>query len=277
MRGLLNPRAPRHPVLAIAVARGITELELSEILSRRFYPSPPCASKPFAPYSGVPSTLTIAEFSTCVTDFRAVREWLPRSRRQAPGIDRTPSVERYCPRSGQWVVVRRMNRKRSDAAACALKSRVYVCGGFNGRRCLDSAEEYTPETDSWSFVHSLPFARNSHRMIKMGAYVYVLGGFDGRRRLTSVVRSLAEPPFKWQSVAHMRRARSTFALAQLDDELYVIGGYDGKTFVASVERYSPQDNTWRAAPELTKPVSALAACVVTGAPIAKKLSVRGTL
>ncbi|KAL1448617.1 hypothetical protein MTO96_044027 [Rhipicephalus appendiculatus] len=114
-------------------------------------------------------------------------------------------------------------------------------------------------------------------MIKMGAYVYVLGGFDGRRRLTSVVRSLAEPPFKWQSVAHMKRARSTFAVAVLDDELYVIGGYDGKTFVASVERYLPSDSTWTAAPALRAPVSALAACVVTGAPIAKKLSVRGTL
>ncbi|XP_075726762.1 kelch-like protein 10 [Rhipicephalus microplus] len=193
------------------------------------------------------------------------------------GIERTPSVERYCPRTGQWVVVRRMNRKRSDAAACALKSRLYVCGGFNGERCLDSAEEYTPETDTWSFVRSLPIARNSHRMIKMGDYVYVLGGFDGRRRLTSVVRSVAEPPFKWQSVAHMKRARSTFAVAQLDNELYVIGGYDGKTIVANVERYSPRNNTWMAAPPLREPVSALAACVVTGAPIAKKLSVRGTL
>ncbi|KAH6938087.1 hypothetical protein HPB50_006665 [Hyalomma asiaticum] len=193
------------------------------------------------------------------------------------GRERTPSVERYCTRTGEWVFVHRMHRRRSDAAACTFNGRAYVCGGFNGERCLDSVEEYTPETDTWSFMHSLPFARSSHRMIKMGAYVYVLGGFDGRRRLTAVVRSLAEPPLKWRSVSHMRKARSAFGVAQLDDELYVIGGFNGKTVVANVERYSAAEKKWMTAPPLSVPASAMAACVVSGAAIAKKFSVRDAL
>lgn len=193
------------------------------------------------------------------------------------GVERTPSVERYSPRTSQWTVVCRMNRRRSDAAACAIKGRLLVCGGFNGRHCLESIEEYIPQTDTWSLIHSLPFARCSHRMIVLGAYVYVIGGFDGRRRLTSVVRSRTTVPLKWHSVAHLKTPRSTFALAQLDDQLYVIGGYNGKTIVSTVERYSPLDGSWSTAPSLSGPVSAMAACLVSGAAITKKLSVRGTL
>ncbi|XP_075538578.1 uncharacterized protein LOC142572983 isoform X1 [Dermacentor variabilis] len=193
------------------------------------------------------------------------------------GVERTPSVERYCPRTRQWTVVSRMHRRRSDAAACVIKGRLLVSGGFNGLRYLESIEVYTPQTDSWSLVHSLPFPRCSHRMIVLGAYVYVIGGFDGRRRLTSVVRSLTLLPLKWYSIAHLKKPRSTFALAQLDDELYVIGGHDGKTIVSNVERYSPRDGSWSSAPSLSEPVSAMAACLVSGGAICKKLSVRGTL
>lgn len=42
-----------------------------------------------------------------------------------------------------------MNQQRSDAAACSMAGKVYVAGGYNGERVLQSIEVYSLEKDIW--------------------------------------------------------------------------------------------------------------------------------
>ncbi|KAH9371556.1 hypothetical protein HPB48_011420 [Haemaphysalis longicornis] len=106
--------------------------------------------------------------------------------------------------------------------------KIYVSGGFDGKKILFSVEVYSPSRDTWSVVHPpLPGQRCSHSMIALGAHIYVIGGYDGRRRLNTVLRRGADTLNRWRMVAPMRMARSAFAIAILDSEIYAIGGYNG--------------------------------------------------
>ncbi|KAH6934153.1 hypothetical protein HPB50_021052 [Hyalomma asiaticum] len=193
-------------------------------------------------------------------------------------VERTATVERYCPGSNQWTFVSSMKRRRSDGAACSFKGKplyckIYVSGGFNGQKVLFSVEEYTPSSDTWCMVRQLPSPRCSHQMAVLDGRIYVIGGYDGRHRLSSVVVSGDDQePIFWRYVCPMKNGRSTFAVALLDDELYAIGGFDGTGTTAEVECYSPSVGLWRSTVPLNEPLSATAACTVRSLPVSRRLS-----
>nr|XP_054921490.1 uncharacterized protein LOC129382122 [Dermacentor andersoni] len=101
LRALLNPKTPRFPVQAIAIARGISELELAEILADVFAASAPASSAPTvvlrALYAAVfvrgeaHSNHAEAITSLCESDFthHELQRALSRGRRcrSAPGAD----------------------------------------------------------------------------------------------------------------------------------------------------------------------------------------------
>ncbi|KAH7956418.1 hypothetical protein HPB52_009257 [Rhipicephalus sanguineus] len=194
--------------------------------------------------------------------------------------ERTASVERYDPCFNQWTVVSAMNKRRR---------RIYVSGGFDGQRVLNSVEMYTPSRDTWCLVRQLPSPRCSHQMAVLGDRMYVIGGYDGRRRLSTdgvllgYVCGVFLAPFLvmcggdegalfWRHASPMRIGRSTFAAALFDGELYVMGGFDGMGTTAEVERYSPSSDSWRPVVPLNEAVSAAAACAVKGLAVSRRLS-----
>ncbi|XP_065311909.2 uncharacterized protein [Dermacentor albipictus] len=101
LRALLNPKTPRFPVQAIAIARGISELELAEILADAFAASAPATTAPTvvlrALYAAVfvrgeaHSNHAQAITSLCESDFthHELQRALSRGRRcrSAPGAD----------------------------------------------------------------------------------------------------------------------------------------------------------------------------------------------
>ncbi|XP_054932162.1 kelch repeat-containing protein kel-10-like isoform X2 [Dermacentor andersoni] len=215
----------------------------------------------------------------------------------------------FDPRANRWVYHKEESifEPRAYHAVAIYKRRIFVVGGMQERNYLSSTISYDMDKCEWKSESSMNVPRAYVAAVALGEYIYAIGGHTGVERTPSVerycprtsqwttvsrmnrrrsdaaacvikvVRSLTLLPLKWHSVAHLKKPRSTFALAQLDDELYVIGGHDGKTIVSNVERYSPRDGSWSSAPSLSEPVSAMAACLVSGGAICKKLSVRGTL
>ncbi|XP_070395457.1 uncharacterized protein [Dermacentor albipictus] len=101
LRALLNPKTPRFPVLAIAIARGISELELAELLANAFAATPPASSAPPAVLQALYAAVFVrgeahtnhaqAITSLCESDFthHELRRALSRGRRRrsAPGAD----------------------------------------------------------------------------------------------------------------------------------------------------------------------------------------------
>ena len=45
-----------------------------------------------------------------------------------------------------------MNDQRSEASCTTLNNKIYICGGFNGIRDLQTAECYNPDTNHWTLI-----------------------------------------------------------------------------------------------------------------------------
>lgn len=51
---------------------------------------------------------------------------------------------------------------------------VYICGGFNGNECLQSAEYYNPETNQWTMITDMNSRRSGIGVIAYADHVYAV-------------------------------------------------------------------------------------------------------
>ena len=76
--------------------------------------------------------------------------------------------------------------QRSGAGAAALGGFVYVVGGYDGIRQLNSIERYDPEKNSWKLVCPMMYRRSALGVAMMDGHLYAIGGYDGDGFLSSV-------------------------------------------------------------------------------------------
>ncbi|MDD6083958.1 MAG: kelch repeat-containing protein, partial [Oscillospiraceae bacterium] len=87
-------------------------------------------------------------------------------------------VSRYNFGSNTWQTAGYLNTKRADFAAAAVEDNVYVFGGYDGSRVLNSIELITSkgiENVNLSGDNSL-IARKSHEAVYYNGKVYIIGG-----------------------------------------------------------------------------------------------------
>jgi N-acetylneuraminic acid mutarotase len=53
-----------------------------------------------------------------------------------------------------------MNETRSNASAIMLCGKIYIIGGLNGEKHLNTAEVYDPEVNQWTFTEQMVFGRS---------------------------------------------------------------------------------------------------------------------
>jgi len=69
------------------------------------------------------------------------------------------TVERFDPREGRWYSIHPMKSPRSSAGTSALGNCLYVVGGFNGQRNLNSTECFDIRAGKWMSGSSLQHTR----------------------------------------------------------------------------------------------------------------------
>ena len=79
-----------------------------------------------------------------------------------------------------------MNTPRRNAAAIAVKDKIYVVGGYNGSTALNSVEIYDPLTNQWTFAEPMHVKRSSAAITHSDGVVFVVGGYTGSSFLNSV-------------------------------------------------------------------------------------------
>lgn len=82
------------------------------------------------------------------------------------------------PLPGIWTSLADMPTTRSEVAAAALDSKIYVMGGFGAG--ATAMEEYDAATDTWRNLAPIPQGVDHPASVGLDGLVYLIGGLDGR-------------------------------------------------------------------------------------------------
>uniref|UniRef100_A0A672RMS2 Uncharacterized protein n=1 Tax=Sinocyclocheilus grahami TaxID=75366 RepID=A0A672RMS2_SINGR len=129
------------------------------------------------------------------------------------------SIEQYCLRRDTWRQVAVMSGRRLQFGVAVLDDRLYVVGGRDGLKTLNTVECYNPRSKSWSPIYMPLEVQRCHGLLKYKCNV-------------------------WTAVAPMSLSRDAVGVCLLGDRLYAVGGYDGQVYLNTVEAYDPQTNEW---------------------------------
>lgn len=85
-----------------------------------------------------------------------------RDRANLRNADKTYTVERYCPRTGQWMVMPNLRTPVGGATMVCIKNELYVLGGSDGSGPLSScasAVRYDADERAWQSIEPMLVAR----------------------------------------------------------------------------------------------------------------------
>uniref|UniRef100_A0A8C6UVL9 Kelch-like family member 5 n=1 Tax=Neogobius melanostomus TaxID=47308 RepID=A0A8C6UVL9_9GOBI len=159
------------------------------------------------------------------------------------GMDATKgatSIEQYC-----------LRRDTLQFGVAVLDGRLYVVGGRDGLKTLNTVECYNPHSKTWSVMPPMSTHRHGLGVAVLEGPMYAVGGHDGWSYLSTVERW--DPQARqWSFVASMSTPRSTVGVAVLNGKLYAVGGRDGSSCLRSVECFDPHTNRWSSCAPMAK-------------------------
>lgn len=122
-------------------------------------------------------------------------------------------------------------------------SAIYVLGGNDDNKTLNSCERFNPLAHAWEDLPPMKQARSAPAAAILDGLIYVIGGNHCGQTLSHVERF---DPAKgvWEAVSPMLRGRSACAAGALNGKLYVCGGWSGKQALNSCERFDPKIGAW---------------------------------
>ena len=100
------------------------------------------------------------------------------------------SVEYFDARKNQWSLILNSQPacKRLQFGVAVLDSRIYVVGGRNGLRTLNTVDSYDPVSNYWESAVPMCSYRHGVGVGVMSGPLYAVGGHDGWSYLSSVER-----------------------------------------------------------------------------------------
>ena len=88
----------------------------------------------------------------------------------------------------EWVGAATMGSARSVGGSASIDNKLYVVGGFDGERAMDSAEVFDCTINTWSLLPPLLQRRCSCSCAVLRGQLYVIGGVCGPMALSHVER-----------------------------------------------------------------------------------------
>ena len=170
----------------------------------------------------------------------------------APGAGRGPAWRRLAPVPSQ----------RTEVAAAAVGSRIWVLGGYGSDgTTLATAEVFDTGAGTWSRGPDLPVAVNHAMAATLDGVLYVAGGNDDQGPSTQLARLDGNG---WRTLAALPQGRSAGGLVALDGRLYLVGGVVDGGLAADTQVYDPDADRWSSAPGLPTPREHLGAAAAGG-------------
>ncbi|KAJ9576657.1 hypothetical protein L9F63_025446, partial [Diploptera punctata] len=173
------------------------------------------------------------------------------------------SIEKYDLRGNSWCHVANMSGRRLQFGVAVVDGRLYVVGGRDGLKTLNTVECYDIKTKAWTTLPPMSTHRHGLGVGVLEGPLYAVGGHDGWSYLNTVERW--DPQARqWSYVAPMSTQRSTVGVAVLNNKLYAVGGRDGSSCLRTVECYDPHTNKWLPCAPMAKRRGGVGVGVVNG-------------
>ncbi|MGH2472098.1 MAG: Kelch repeat-containing protein [Candidatus Limnocylindria bacterium] len=150
-----------------------------------------------------------------------------------------------------WREIASMPGPRSQGAAVAIGSRIFIVGGAQSGRLVSPTYVYDTAADRWTTVASIPTPRDHLAAAAVGGRVCAIGG----RRL-SMLQNLASfecynpAADAWQSMPDAPTARGGLGAATVRDRLFVAGGEQPLGTFKEVDIFDPATARWTRGPDL---------------------------
>jgi len=160
------------------------------------------------------------------------------------------SAERYHPRLDMWTESQRFpSHGIFNAAAVAIKDRLYVIGGHTGRNSTNEMHVFDANFCTWTAAPAMQENRFHLGAAVLGKYIYVIGGENDSGALRTMERYDTESR-TWTTLPPMFSKRKGCVAAGVGEEIYVFGGHDGYQVLTSCERYNTVTQSWCPIPSM---------------------------
>jgi hypothetical protein len=133
---------------------------------------------------------------------------------------------------------------------------MYVIGGRNKLRCLNTVERYCVDRSKWEMLPNMLDVRTAVGVATMGGKLYAAGGececkyHRERTQYLGSVECYDPLTNEWNYIEPMKNSRSFAAVVSLEGMLYVIGGECSNNCYKSAEVYSPITGKWDSIPDM---------------------------
>ena len=162
---------------------------------------------------------------------------------------------------GSTEVIGRLPTTRSDLSAITVASRVYVLGGYDGRRPLEPVLE-TIDGRRFSVVGRLPVPFRYAAVAAIGKTIYTFGGELADGLDSDAIQAIDTGSGRARVIGHLPRPLSHASAVALGGQVYVLGGSSREDPTDGILRFDPTTGTARLAGRLPFAVTNAAAAAV---------------
>jgi len=158
----------------------------------------------------------------------------------------TDIFEVYTPETDTWEMRSPIPFPISNYGIASFEGKIYLFGGWDGNKELDTVLKYEPYSDKWENVNNLPTARANPAVVMIDDLIYVIGGDlnDIKLKVDEVYapsRDIAGGK-PWLSQVDLPEDFDLLGAQNVMGSLFIFGlGSDGNFILLN---FTPQNNVW---------------------------------
>ncbi len=162
----------------------------------------------------------------------------------------TRVLEVYELRLGRWETLAPLPLALSGYALAAVDGRLYLFGGWDGQRIVETVYSYDPETDAWKTGTPMSSPRAFAAAVALEGRILLVGGTDGAHPLDTVQvyfpqrDQAGDNP--WEDHTKLPEPRSAVGAAVIAGLVYVFGGESTTSPEGGLAplQYQPLSDQW---------------------------------
>lgn len=153
----------------------------------------------------------------------------------------------YDVETNSWEEKANIITARIYASSATIDNNIYVIGGNNLQKYINTNECYDTLTNTWSTKTNMLDTKGSMACSVSNNMIYCIGGWTSSLNLAS--NNLCYDPITntWSTKTHMVTPRGSLASSTVDNKIYCIGGeygYEDNQFTWVNECYDINTDTW---------------------------------